>query len=94
MKGKYIMHKLLNTSDFEVRSREQSLNLNFLQNDLKKKDYLKYLLLKMQTDIRLRLIKHPLLKMESRIRLQDLRLHTGFRKFFINSPIIDHFKPP
>ena len=78
MKGKYIMCKLLNTSDYKVLPENQILNLKFLQNDLKKKDYLKYLLFKIQMGI----------------RLQDLRLHAGFRKFFINSPRIDRIHPP
>ncbi len=54
----------------------------------------KSLFLKIKTDIRRTLKEYPLVEMQTDIQLQNLRPLTGFRKFFINPPIIDHFKPP
>ncbi len=88
------MYKLLNSFNFEIRSRDQALNRKFLQNDLEKKYRLKHPLLKVQTGIRLRLMKHPFIKILDSIRLQNLRLHTGFRKFFTDPPGIDRAHPP
>lgn len=83
------MYQLLNSSVFEMCSRNQSLNLKFLRDDLKKNDCLEHPLLKMRDNIRLKMNGHPLLKMQDNIRLKPIRL-----PFLKNQLDPIHPKPP
>lgn len=73
------MFSTLQLSDFRSLLKYQIIYFGIFKDDLQKRDQcLKYSLLKMQGDVRLR----------------NFGLHTGFRKFFINSPRIDRAQPP
>ncbi len=80
--------------DFKMNSRNQALNLKFLQNDLKKNDYLENPLLKMEADSQLKSKRYLILKIKIYVRLQNLRSRTGLPKFFTDPPKINHVKPP
>ena len=83
------MYKLLNSPDFEMPLKDWALNLKFLQNDLKKKDCLKYTILKMKQDFRLKSNFYPFLKMESIVQLKLNKF-----LFLKNQLVQNYIKPP